>query len=73
MKKEIIYYSSSSGISPGNSVELLENNKGKLFEGFESIVDLEEHKILHFWDRMNELQVWKWKSKYLMEDILDGH
>ena len=71
-KKEIIYYSSCS-MDPGISVELLENNKGKIFGGFEEVVDLKEHKILHFWDRMNELQVWKWKSKYIMEGILDGH
>ena len=72
MKKEIIYYSSCS-MDPGISVELLENNKGKISGGFEEVVDLKEHKILHFWDRMNELQVWKWKSKYIMEGILDGH
>ena len=71
-KKEIIYYSSCS-MDPGISVELLENNKGKIFGDFEEVVDLKEHKILHFWDRMNELQVWKWKSKYIMEGILDGH
>ena len=73
MKKEIIYYSSGS-MSPPNDVELLENNKGRILENdSELLVDLEEHKILHFWDRMNELQVWKWKSKYIMEGILDGH
>ena len=71
-KKEIIYYSSCS-MDPGVSVELLENNKGKIFDGFEEVVDLKEHKILHFWDRMNEMQVWKWKSEYIMEGILDGH
>jgi len=73
MKKEIIYYESGSMGFP-NSVELLENNKGKILEaGSEQIVDLKEHKILHFWDRMNELQVWRWKSEYIMEGILDGH
>jgi len=73
MNKEFIYYSSGSMGFP-NSVELLENKKGKILEeGSELIVDLKEHKILHFWDRMNELQVWKWKSEYIMEGILDGH
>ena len=66
MKKEIIYYSSGS-MGPPISVELLENNKGKILDGFEEVIDLEDHKILHFWDRMNELQVWKWKSEYIME------
>ena len=73
MKKELISYSSFS-MSPPNGVELLEFNKGKIIEqGSELLVELKEHKILHFWDRMNELQVWKWKSKYIMEGILDGH
>ena len=74
MKKEIIYYESGSMGFP-NSVELLENNKGKILEeGSELIVDLKEHKILHFWDKMDELQVWKWKREYNPKyEILDGH
>jgi len=73
MKKEIIHYSSFSMEAP-NSVELLDDNKGRIIDdGAEILIDLKEHKILHFWDRMNELQVWKWKSEYIMEGILDGH
>jgi hypothetical protein len=74
MKKEIIYYENGSMGFP-NSVELLENNKGKILEeGSELIVDLKEHKILHFWDKMDELQVWKWKREYNPKyEILDGH
>jgi hypothetical protein len=74
MKKEIIYYSGGSMGFP-NSVELLENNKGKILEeGSELIVDLKEHKILHFWDRMNELQVWKWKKNYTNPvEMTDGY
>ena len=74
MKKEVIYYSGGSMGFP-NSVELLENNKGKILEeGSELIVDLKEHKILHFWDKMDELQVWKWKREYNPKyEILDGH
>jgi|TARA_B110000259_G_scaffold23343_1_gene24029 hypothetical protein len=58
-----------------NSVELLENNKGRILDdGAEILIDLKEHKILHFWDRMNELQVWKWKREYNPKfEILDGH
>ena len=74
MKKEIIYYENGSMGFP-NSVELLENNKGKILEeGSELIVDLKEHKILHFWDRMNELQVWKWKKNYTNPvEMTDGY
>ena len=74
MKKEIIYYENGSMGFP-NSVELLENNKGKILEeGSELIVDLKEHKILHFWDKMDELQVRKWKREYNPKyEILDGH
>lgn len=74
MKKEIIYYCSFS-MAPSESVELLDNNKGTIInDSGEKIVDLQEHKILHFWDKMDELQVWKWKKEYNPKyEILDGH
>ena len=73
-KKEIIHYSSFSMEAP-NSVELLDDNKGRIIDdGAETLIDLKEHKILHFWDRRNELQVWKWKREYNPKfEILDGH
>ena len=58
------------------SVELLENNKGSVFslELGEKIIDLHEDKILTFWDRVEELDVWEWKKEYMPKDeILDGH
>jgi len=65
MKKEVILYSGFS-MEPPEQVELLENNKGKvLAESFDGdIVDVPDYKILSFWDRIEEIGVWKWRKKY---------
>ena len=65
MKKEVIFYSGFS-MEPPEQVELLENNKGKvLAESFDGdIVDVPDYKILSFWDRIEEMGVWKWRKKY---------
>jgi len=65
MKKEVIFYSGFS-MEPPEQVELLENNKGKvLAESFDGdIVDVPDYKILSFWDRIEEIGVWKWRKKY---------
>ena len=65
MKKEIIFFSGFS-MEPPEQVELLENNKGKvLAESFDGdIVDVPDYKILSFWDRIEEIGVWKWRKKY---------
>ena len=64
-KKEVIFYSGFS-MEPPEQVELLENNKGKvLAESFVGdIVDVSDYKILSFWDRIEEIGVWKWRKKY---------
>ena len=63
-KKEVIYYSGFSMVPPVY-VELLENKKGRILSHIdERIVDLQEHKILTFWDKIEELGVWKWHKKY---------
>jgi len=78
-KKEVIFYSGFS-MEPHEQVELLENNKGKIlassFDGF--IVDVPDYKILSFWDRIEEMGVWKWRKKYpysklKYEQLLDGY
>ena len=67
-------------MEPPEQVELLENNKGKIlassFDGF--TVDVPEYKILSFWDRIEEIGVWKWRKKYpysklKYEQLLDGY
>ena len=67
-------------MEPPEQVELLENNKGKIlassFDGF--IVDVPDYKILSFWDRIEEMGVWKWRKKYpysklKYEHLLDGY
>jgi len=65
IKREVIFYSGFS-MEPPEQVELLENNKGKvLAESFDGdIVDVPDYKILSFWDRIEEIGVWKWRKKY---------
>ena len=74
MKKEVIYYCSYSMQLP-DSVELIDNNQG-IIENKDGRKTLEipDYKILTFWDKMDELQVWKWKREYNPKyEILDGH
>ena len=74
MKKEVISYIGFSMMSP-ESLELLENNKGRVFiDENEKIVDLPDYKILSFWDRIDQIGIWKWKKKYNSKyEILDGY
>ena len=79
MKKEVIFYSGFS-MEPPEQVELLENNKARVntFKSQEPIVDIQDYKILSFWDRIEEIGVWKWHKKYpysklKYEQLLDGY
>ena len=79
MKKEVISYSGHSMIPP-ESVELLENNKGSIIipRLDAKIVDIQDYKILSFWDRIEEIGVWKWHKKYpysklKYQQLLDGY
>ena len=65
MKKEVIFYSGFS-MMPPESYELLENNKARVntFKSQEPIVDIKDYKILSFWDKIEEIGVWKWHKKY---------
>ena len=79
MKKEVISYSGHSMIPP-ESVELLENNKGSIITPRldAKFVDIKDYKILSFWDRIEEICVWKWHKKYpysklKYQQLLDGY
>ena len=79
MKKEVISYSGFS-MMPPESVELLENNKGNIItlSSDANIVDIQDYKILSFWDRIEEMGVWKWHKKYpykrgKYEQLTDGY
>ena len=79
MKKEVISYSGHSMLPP-ESVELLENKKGSIITpGLNAkIVDIQDYKILSFWDRIEEIGVWKWHKKYPYSklkylQLLDGY
>ena len=64
-KREVIFYSGFS-MEPPEQVELLENNRGTiLVSSFDAKeVDVPDYKILSFWDRIEEIGVWKWRKKY---------
>ena len=78
IKKEVICY---SGFSMGGfeACELLENNKAKInaLETSAEIIEIKEYKILTFWDKIEEIGVWKWNKKYPIKEskyeILDGY
>ena len=79
MKKEVIFYSGFSMVPP-ESVELLENNKACIItpSSDAKIVDIQDYKILSFWDRIEEIGVWKWRKKYpysklKYEQLVDGY
>ena len=87
MKREVIYFSAFSMTEP-EQVELLENNKAiirsstlaeKILDNREDqFVDIPDYKILSFWDKIDEIGVWKWSKKYPvkepeLEQLLDGY
>ncbi len=78
-KREVIFYSGFS-MEPPEQVELLENNRGTiLVSSFDAKeVDVPDYKILSFWDRIEEIGVWKWHKKYpysklKYQQLLDGY
>ena len=78
MKKEVIFYSGFSMLPP-EIVQLLENNKGGIITpSSDAIVDIQDYKILNFWNKIEEIGVWKWHKKYpykkgKYEQLPDGY
>ena len=77
-KKETIYYSGFS-MEPPETVELLDNLEGRIVsDEKQKIIKLEEYKILSFWDKIEQIGVWKWSKKYPVKEpelkqLLDGY
>ena len=47
-----------------DTVELLKDNKGQVISpNKKRTIDLPEHKILTFWDKVEEIGVWNWSKK----------
>ena len=62
-KKEVIYYEGNAFPPPvDDRVELKDGNKGIIGHGIE--VQLYEEKLKNFWNKMEEMDVWKWYGKY---------
>ena len=78
MKREVIYFSAFSMMEP-DTVELLKDNKGQVISpNKKKIIDLPEHKILTFWDKVEKIGVWNWIKKYPVKEpelvqITDGY
>ena len=78
--ENVISFSQFS-MHPGNSAYMNNKNEGTIIKWdrgnveYEKKIDIPDHKILTFWDLMDELNVWKWKSHYSHPEyeILDGH
>ena len=72
-KKEVIFYESNSFPSPEAEIlELKADNKGSTMQ--EPEVHLTERKIMNFWKKMDELDVWNWEKNYdPVGGICDGH
>ena len=67
-------------MEPPEGVELLEKNRGIIFGSSFDAKDVKvpDYKILSFWDRIEEIGVWKWHKKYpysklKYEQLLDGY
>ena len=77
-KREVIFYSGFS-MEPPETVELLDNLEGRIVsDQKQKIIKLEEYKILSFWDKVEQIGVWKWSKKYPvkepeLEQLLDGY
>ena len=77
-KREVIFYCGFS-MEPPETVELLDNLEGRIVsDQKQKIIKLEEYKILSFWDKVEQIGVWKWSKKYPvkepeLEQLLDGY
>ena len=64
MKKEVIYFSAFSMMEP-DTVELLKDNKGQVISpNKKKTIDLPEHKILTFWDKIEEIGIKNLPEEY---------
>ena len=53
-----------------DTVELLKDNKCQVIgPNTKKIIDLPEHKILTFWDKVEKIGVWNWSKKYPVKEL----
>ena len=78
-KKEIIYFDAGAFGGSGGNCELINGylesnymNEGVFAE--RKKIKLDESKILYFWKRIDELNVWNWNKRYEDEMAMtDGY
>ena len=77
MKKEVIELE-SIWYGGGFNFRLEDDKKGFVRDSFKVYppYKIEDNKIVYFWERVEELEVWKWKKKYPYwngkQEITDG-
>jgi hypothetical protein len=50
---------------PGENVYLCDNNQAKFIcDEIEETIEVKDNKILSFWDKMDEINIWNWKNSY---------
>ena len=78
MKKEVIELD-ARWYGGGFSFQLQKNNTGLILENYveSPLVNIEEIKIINFWEKIEKIRVWQWHKKYpywkqKYEPLLDG-
>jgi hypothetical protein len=61
-------------MTPGEHIDLIGGDKARFISDTgEEIIEVKDYKILSFWDKMDELNVWNWKNSYNPSHmLLDG-
>lgn len=50
---------------PGESIDLIGGDKASFIsDAGEEIIEVKDYKILSFWDKMDEINIWNWKNSY---------
>ena len=59
---------------PGESIDLISKDKARLISySGEKIIEVKDYKILTFWDKMDEMNIWDWKKSYKSNlSVTDG-
>ena len=77
--KKVVIELEAGWYGGGFHFRLAEDKKGFVRDGFKEFEahKIEDNKLVYFWNKVEELEVWKWKKKYPYwkqeyEPLLDG-
>ena len=59
---------------PGESIDLIGADKARFIsDAGEAIIEVKDYKILTFWDKMDEMNIWDWGKSYKSNlSVTDG-